>query len=253
MVSVVQVYNAVKNIANKEQKGFITPAIFNSFAAIAQMSIYNEMFLELVDAKRISRQNFDPGRDKSVRKQKLEDLAFYKRRSTMEVTNDGFLFQKPDDLSKIISITVGAAVSEMTGSVAERINCELVYDPEKLDRIVNSLLSSPTANFPVALIGTNDIEIIPNDVSETVLNYYAKPTSFVSGGGISDQPPFYTVLNITSPGGEVVELPDISSCRDFMLPTHYLNEIISEILKLIGVRLRDGSVAAFATQEEASE
>ena len=34
MVSVVQVYNAVKNIANKEQKGFITPAIFNSFAAI---------------------------------------------------------------------------------------------------------------------------------------------------------------------------------------------------------------------------
>ena len=253
MVSVVQVYNAVKNIANKEQKGFITPAIFNSFAAIAQMSIYNEMFLELVDAKRISRQNFDPGRDKSVRKQKLEDLAFYKRRSTMEIT-DGGLFQKPDDLSKIISITVDAAISEMTGSsVAERINCELVYDPEKLDRIVNSLLSSPTANFPVALIGTNDIEIIPNDVSETVLNYYAKPTSFVSGGGISDQPPFYTVLNITSPGGEVVERPDISSCRDFMLPTHYLNEIISEILKLIGVRLRDGSVAAFATQEEASE
>ena len=114
-------------------------------------------------------------------------------------------------------------------------------------------MSSPTGNFPVALIGTNDIEIIPNDVSEAVLNYYAKPTSFVSGGGISDQPPFYTVLNITSPGGEVVELPDISSCRDFMLPTHYLNEIISEILKLIGVRLRDGSVAAFATQEEASE
>ena len=252
MVSVVQVYNAVKNIANKEQKGFITPAIFNSFAAIAQMSIYNEMFLELVDAKRISRQNFDPGRDKSVRKQKLEDLAFYKRRSTMEITDDG-LFQKPDDLSKIISITVGAAISEMTGTVDERINCELVYDPEKLDRIVNSLLSSPTANFPVALIGTNDIEIIPNDVSAAVLNYYAKPTSFVSGGDISDQPPFYTVLNITSPGGEVVELPDISSCRDFMLPTHYLNEIISEILKLIGVRLRDGSVAAFATQEEASE
>ena len=252
MVSVVQVYNAVKNIANKEQKGFITPAIFNSFAAIAQMSIYNEMFLELVDAKRISRQNFDPGRDKSVRKQKLEDLAFYKRRSTMEITDDG-LFQKPDDLSKIISITVGADISEMTGADVERINCELVYDPEKLDRIVNSLLSSPTANFPVALIGTNDIEIIPNDVSAAVLNYYAKPTSFVSGGGISDQPPFYTVLNITSPGGEVVELPDISSCRDFMLPTHYLNEIISEILKLIGVRLRDGSVAAFATQEEASE
>ena len=48
MVSVLQVYNAVKDIANKEQKGFITPGVFNSFAPIAQMNIYNEMFSELV-------------------------------------------------------------------------------------------------------------------------------------------------------------------------------------------------------------
>ena len=38
-----------------------------------------------------------------------------------------------------------------------------------------------------------------------------------------------------------------------MLPPHYLNEVASEILKLIGVRLRDTAVSVYSTQEEASE
>jgi hypothetical protein len=59
MVSVIQVYNALKDLVNKEQKGFITPQVFNSFAPVAQMNIYNELFAELVNAKRLSRQGFD--------------------------------------------------------------------------------------------------------------------------------------------------------------------------------------------------
>ena len=101
MVSVLQVYTALKDLANKEQKGFITPQVFNSFASLAQMNIYNEMFSELIDAKRLSRQNFDPGRDKSVRKQREEDLSMYLRTEFMSVP----FIEKPSDLSKTISIT----------------------------------------------------------------------------------------------------------------------------------------------------
>jgi len=77
MVSVQAVYRTLQDLANKDQKGFITPAVFNRFAALAQINIYNELFQELVKAKQISRQNFDPGRDKSVRKQTLEDLSVF--------------------------------------------------------------------------------------------------------------------------------------------------------------------------------
>ena len=75
MVSVQQVYNTLKDLANKDQKGFVTPMVFNNFAGLAQLNIYNEMFQELVKARQLQRQNFDPGRDKSVRKQILEDLS----------------------------------------------------------------------------------------------------------------------------------------------------------------------------------
>ena len=49
-----------------------------------------------------------------------------------------------------------------------------------------------------------------------------------------------------------IELPGPSS-RNFMLPAHYLNEVVVEMAKLVGVRLRDPNVTVFATREEASE
>ena len=38
-----------------------------------------------------------------------------------------------------------------------------------------------------------------------------------------------------------------------MLPPHYDTELVMEIAKLTGVRLRDPNIVGFASQEEASE
>ena len=104
MASVQQVYNTLKDLTNKEQKGFITPQVFNSLAALAQMNVYNEFFTELVEAQKLSRQNFELGRDKSVRKQKQEDLSYFIKRESLESGTN--VFNKPYDLSKIISISI---------------------------------------------------------------------------------------------------------------------------------------------------
>ena len=248
MVSVLQVYTALKDLANKEQKGFITPQVFNSFAALAQMNIYNEIFSELVDAKRLSRQNFDPGRDKSVRKQKEEDLAFFLRREYIDMS--GGIAPKPADLSKIISISADAVRD--VGDTTSRTSCEIVYDPEKMDRILGSNLSTPTDDFPVVLVSPVDIEVFPSDVASITLTYYAKPTSFDLDGGISINPPYYD-FNVVNYTGQEVELFNAQNSRNFMLPPHYLTEVVMEMAKLIGVRLRDQQVSAFAIQEEAAE
>ena len=247
MVSVLQVYTALKDLANKEQKGFITPQVFNSFAALAQMNVYNEMFSELVDAKRISRQNFDPGRDKSVRKQKEEDLSFFFRRENVVETENGFF--KPTSLSRLIAITSNELGD--AGVVNSRTNCEIVYDPEKIESILGSNLSEPTDDFPVALVSAIDIEVFPAPDAITV-SYYAKPTSFDREGNININPPYYD-FNVVSFNGSDVEAFDSLNSRNFMLPPHCLTEVVMEMAKLIGVRLRDQNVSVFATQEEASE
>jgi len=264
MVDIVQVYNAVRDIANKEQKGFITPQVFNSFAPIAQMNIYNEMFKELVDAKRLNRQGFDPGRDKSPRKMAMEDLAFYIKTFNLgDNTNTSFFsgignnrFAKPSDLSRIISISVDSDfttdTTQTVTNVINVVNCEIVYDVEKMDKILLSNLSAPTAEFPVALVTQADIEIFPADSVDSVqMRYYAKPTSFNANGTVSDGPPYFDYSE-ASFAGTTIQVPGNAS-RNFMLPPHYLNEVTSEILKLVGIRLRDTAVSTYSTQEEASE
>ena len=113
MASVQQVYNTLKDLTNKEQKGFITPQVFNSLAAVAQMNVYNEFFTELVEAQKLSRQGFELGRDKSVRKQKQEDLSYFIKRQTIDSETN--VFNKPFDLSKIISISIDEIIRP-TGS-----------------------------------------------------------------------------------------------------------------------------------------
>ena len=50
MISVIEIYNAVRDLANKDQKGFVTPRVFNAFASVAQMSVYNSLFAALAPA-----------------------------------------------------------------------------------------------------------------------------------------------------------------------------------------------------------
>lgn len=295
MVSVIQVYNALKDLVNKEQKGFITPQVFNSFAPVAQMNIYNELFAELVNAKRLSRQGFDPGRDKSVRKQRLEDLSYFIRtkqfsgadivtfgtldntllytegdsptlipteQSFVQLTGNEFLttlptasdsFKLPSNFSKLISISVTSFANTDAQYYFDRTNCEIIYSPEDLDRIVMSNLSAPTEMFPVAYLSANKIELFPEGIAnEARMTYYARPSSYDSNGNVNDLQPYFS-FNEANIDGTTITLPNVDSTRDFMLPPHYLGEVIMEMGKLIGVRLRDPSVSAFTTQEEASE
>jgi len=264
MVSVLQVYNTLKDLANKDQKGFITPAVFNNFTNVAQINIYNELFQELVKAKQIQRQNFDPGRDKSVRKQVKEDLSYFVVNDFLinNTSSGSNVFFKPDNLSKIISISYSdqdrsdiqidefpddTSDASVTIKRHERRPVELVYDVEEIDRILTSNLSTPTESFPVALIA-QDIEVFPTSITDIRLTYYRRPGSINVDSEFIDSSPAYIEVPIA---GQPMFSP--SNSLNFMLPPHYLTELVMEMAKLIGVRLRDPSLAGFASQEEASE
>ena len=251
MASIDKVYRTLKNLANKEQKGFITPAVFNRFAVIAQQNIYNELFEELVDAKRISRQNLDPGRDKSVRKRTLEDLSPFVTRvynlpfATGPAINN--VYFKPANLSRIISISVGN--TNTGGYNVNKKNVEIVYDVEKMDKILGSRLSRPTQDHPVALI-TDEIEVYPRtEVSKIDLTYYRTPGGITSTGSYTDSDPQWIALNTGST--QDLEIYDPASTIDFMLPNHFVSELVYEMAKLIGISLNDAALTQVSAQEEA--
>ena len=245
MISVIEIFNVVRDIANKEQKGFVTPEVFNTFADIAQKNIFNEMFREMLLSQQVRRQSADPGRYKSIKKNVQEDLSRYIQEAFLAfgqgqilADEDVVAFQKPDDFARMIS-----------ARTEEGITLELMYDTEKVSRMLTSRLSAPTDDFPIMVIG-NDLRVYPSAVQDVVLRYYRQPTSILNGDIDPNALPTYSVTLGSAPGTYIVNPFDI---RDFDLPNHYKNELVTEILKLIGVRLRDADIFNYTNAEDAAE
>jgi hypothetical protein len=245
MASVLKVYEALKDISNKEQKGFITPAVFNSFAHIAQMNVYNELFDDFTKAQGLIRQGLDAGRDKSVRKFTSEDVSMYVRDVQLtKKTGTSNRFYKPENLGKIISLRVNALARKFD---TNRTPCEIVYDVEKMNMILGSNLSTPTQEFPVALI-SDDVELFPDTIRSATLTYYCTPRAYKYGtrGEIQSKQPQINFI----PGTTAV---DIENSYDFMIPDEYVPEIIAEMCELLGVRLRDQNLQGYGARKESAE
>ena len=237
MASVKTVYETLKDLTNKDQQGFVTVSMFNNFANLAQLKIYNRLFGQLKDAQRNLKAGFDRGRDKGLVKRVEEDLAVFAKRSDVpkDATSGKFLREDSNiaDLSRIISITT-AGDSLFSPSI--RTPVEICYDEEKIERILISNISAPTSQFPVALI-SEDIEVFPSSIQRIRVRYYKTPTA--------------PVLAVTTTAG--VETIDEGNSTDFDLPDHYEDELIVEIAEMAGLNLRDGFVQQYAAGEQAQK
>jgi hypothetical protein len=241
MASIKVVYDTLLHLVNKDQKGFVTPRVFNEFAGVAQLNIYNRLFDDLKDAHRNQRAGFDPGRDKSLFKRINEDLSTFVRTKTLQKV-DG-VFERPADVSRIISATTFGSI--LLGQ-STRTPIEMCYDEDKIDRILRSNISSPTEDFPIALI-SEDIEVFPTSINRMRLKYYKIPQSLAADGSPSTNSPTYGAISFG--GGQVYSS---ASSFDFELPNHYVSLLVIEMARLIGVNLRDANVEAYATGEQAN-
>tara|TARA_R100000353_G_scaffold41225_1_gene32610 strand:- start:3423 stop:4157 length:735 start_codon:yes stop_codon:yes gene_type:complete len=230
--SIQIVHDTLLDLANKDQQGFVSDLEFNKFAQIAQLNIYNGLFDELKDAKRLSRAGFNPNRDKSRIKRIQEDLSSFSKKQT--VSKSSGVFDKPTDLSRIISISTAGSIL-LDQSTKKPI--EICYDEEKIERILISTLSAPTDDFPIALV-SDDIHVFPTSVTKIEVRYYKIPQGRNTSDGErnSSQPKF-------APSGTLI---------DFELPEHYTADLIYEIAKMIGINLRDADVVAYANSEVTS-
>lgn len=245
MISVIEIFNVVRDIANKEQKGFVTPEVFNTFADIAQKNIFNEMFREMLIGQQVRRQSVDPGRYKSLKKNVMEDLSRYIQEEFLAAGagqilagEDVAVYDKPDDFARMISARTEGGVT-----------FEIMYDTEKVSRMLNSRLSSPTEDFPVMAV-QNDLRVYPAGAVDVIIRYYRQPASMNNNVLDPNALPTYSVSLGGEPGTYIVNPFDL---RDFDLPNHYKSELVTEILKLIGVRLRDSDIFNYTNAEDAAE
>lgn len=259
MVSVIGVYNSLREYVNQDQQGFVSPEAFNAFAELAQINIYNELLEDkFVEGMRLRRTGLDGAMERSAIKMNKEDLSPFITEQELEdiddirtfndTTSDGVslnvlhegssrVFRKPSDIGRIISARTTSCIDN---------NMEILYSVGKLNRILTNSLSKPTSEYPLMVIA-NRIQVFPeNHTEQAYLTYYRVPrsvlTTDVQGVGRRGDvdytsSPTLAVSNYDQGTGYFI--PNPVNCRDFELPGHYKDEIVLEMAYLLGVSLRD--------------
>jgi len=236
MASVERVFKSLKDLVNKDQRGFITPSVFNQFAGVAQMNVYNRLFNRMTRSSRM-------GQRPASSKESLEDLSTFTKQATLTLSSG--TVAKPADFARAVTINT---VTKVILGVSESNLVQIVYNTDHIDRIINSDIMAPSDNAPVALI-SDTIEVFPNvntNIESIILRYYKLPQGInpTTQAKTTAQPTFGYTSAVTG-----VELYSAANSVDFELPEMYFTDLIVEIAELVGVSLRDKDVFSYASSE----
>ena len=158
-VNIDTVYQRVLALANKEQRGYITPQEFNLFANQAQMDIFEQYFYDTNQFGRV------PGNDKphSDPLDILEDkLDIFHAKSVLSGSDN--IFDLPSDYYRHIALFTDDNSNIQKLSVKEAM------------QVSQGPLTSPTLKRPIYYIdSSNQINILPDTIVNGNFHYYRKP------------------------------------------------------------------------------
>ena len=219
------VRNTVLTILNKENRGFLTPAQFNSYAKYAQQLIFDDYFNEFEKYQTLDnnrRIHSGTGDIKGRLEQKIE--KFVKTATVSETTG---YYEQPSDLYKIQRITYG-------GKLIEHIT------PSREVYLTLSNIAGPSEEYPAYTIEDGKVYVLPAALDGDVkFTYVRKPAD-----------PKWTYQTI---GENPVYNPSASDHQDFELFADDESRLITEILKLTGLTIREPEIIQAGTGLEQAE
>lgn len=222
-VNINTVYLRVLAIANKEQRGYITPQEFNTLANQAQLDIFEQYFYDLNQFLRL------PGND-TIHSDAVDMLE--EKIGIFEVYNSPI---GNGTLSELNVHKLGAVYHQETiNGVQTKVEAEKL-NPNELRYYINSPLTAPTVKRPVFIVQQDQITVLPADADNLSMNYIKKPADVYWG---------YTIIN-----DEALYNP--STSINFQLHASEETELVLKILSLAGVVIRDPQLYQIAATEDA--
>jgi len=168
-VSIDTVYQRVLSVANKEQRGYVTPQEFNLFANQAQMDVFEQYFYDLNQFSRLKGNNNEYADMVTILEEKIN--IFKKLNQPVTIINqfgDGTL---PSNIYRLGTLS-RLALTNVEGSVQAII--ELVTEDDII-RFNRSPLAKPTIKRPIyTRTSSTGVKIRPSstDPSKSAAPYF---------------------------------------------------------------------------------
>ena len=233
-ISVDTVYQKVLALANKEQRGYVTPQEFNLFADQAQMEIFEQYFYDTNQFKRV------PGNDSEYHDMvDLIEEKIYPFKKEVGTGNGQLL----TDLAGFLQIRWCICKTKRNFPADPYGKSKVVEEINQGDLIKtqNSPLTKATRNRPVYYVQENTINFIPTAPTGGTfrLFYISKPKKVN-----------WTYIVV---GEKPLHNKSATDFQDFELHVSEETKLVVKILQLAGVGIKDYTLSQAATQKELSK
>ena len=235
MVNIDTVYQRVLALANKEQRGYITPQEFNLFANQAQQEIFEQYFYDLNQQARVPGNEYVYADVDDMLEEKLQ------------------IFENTDDLATILGypvvlggfFTIPNYIYRVSKIEYNTVDCEILKTKDFNDCINGGPLTKPNNIRPIANIRGYIMRVVggatfnpsapftPAQYSNLSLTYFKKPGGINSAGTNIDVAWGYFVV-----GGKALYDTSVNKTFHFELHGAEENELVYKILKYAGVAMK---------------
>jgi len=223
-VSVDRVYQTVLAIANKEQRGYITPQEFNLFANQAQNEIFEQYFYDLNQMLRIPGNKTVSSDPRDIIEEKI---ALFR---VADVAGGSTL---PNSVYRLEGVRYKEAATQITHTAEE-------VTKKEFDAYETAALTRPPVNRPVFYRAGNIITRSPGTLGlydNTRIDYIRRP-----------DPPSWTYIVVN--GTALVNASESAGYMDFELHSAEEKNLVIKILQYAGVSSKSMDVVQVAAQEE---
>tara|TARA_R100000808_G_C2133159_1_gene141960 strand:+ start:366 stop:1097 length:732 start_codon:yes stop_codon:yes gene_type:complete len=224
-VNVDTVYQRVLSLANKEQRGYITPQEYNLYANQAQMEIFEQYFYDINQFGRMIGNNTDYSDMIKILEEKITIFE------TDQDVPSGNVIALPGNLYRLGTIMARTAKNGTSWAQVEMLS------RKEFDLMRYTKLAKPTPERPVmyksgntitmirGMNGEQTMDVLPSDFDINI--QYVRTPDRVTWG--------YVVVNEKS-------LYNANSSTNFELHPSDETELVYRILKLAGINLNKAEV-----------
>jgi len=231
MIFVDTVYQRVLALANKEQRGYITPQEFNLFACQAQLEIIEQYFYDINRFSRFHGNDTEYSDMLNLLNEKVLEIS---TSTTLSVATNGVAVL-PGDLYKLGTVTFGGVEADMVSA-------------SEIAKLNNSKITKPTFSIygvksPVYIKQGSNIILSPAPTStylqglNTTITYIPQPACPYWGYAVIDEKAMYN---------------EFASVQFILHPSDE-SELVNRILGLAGVTIQRPELTSVATQLEATK
>ena len=233
-VNIDTVYQRVLTLANKEQRGYVTPQEFNLLANQAQMEIFEQYFHDVRFFGKTPNDNAEYSDTLNLLHEKIGKFEEERPSSWMVINmpvSGSSHITIPDEIYKIGQVRVGSNPVELLSSKD--------YDACKLSR-----LTAPTLSRPIGRIVNRGLEVSISATEEAIPTTTGMSISFIRRPEKVEWA--YVVINQKA-------LYNGEAAVNFQLHGSEETKLVYKILKLAGINIKAEQVVQVAQALETAQ